>query len=69
MVIGKSLTQKISKQTVYADRPLITNFTKTNKKFVLPIHYYQPFGKLFGKSDFTCLKSEIRPYKMCLGNI
>ena len=74
MVIGKGLMQKNNnKQTVYPDCPLINNFTQTNKKFVLSIHYYQPFGKLFvnGKkqSDFPCLKSEIKPYKMCLGNI
>ena len=68
MVIGKGLIQKINKKTVYADRPLITNFTQTNKTFVLSIHYYEPFDKIFlnGKkqSDFRCLKSEIRPYKI-----
>ena len=72
-ILGKSLIQKINKQIVYADHSLINNFTQTNKKFVLSIRYYKTVGKLFvnGKkqTDFICLNSEIKPYKMCLGNI
>ena len=73
MILGEGLIQKINKQTAYLDRSLITNFTQANKKFVSSIHYDKTFGRLLlngrKETNFICLNSEKRPYKMCLGNI
>ena len=50
-----------------------TNFTKTNTKFCLSLHYNGANSYLFvnGREihKFTAKDSEINPYNLCLGNI
>ena len=47
MILEKGLIQKINKQTVYTDHSLMTNFTKTGKKYCLSIHYNGLISRLF----------------------
>ena len=50
-----------------------TNFTVTNKKFRLRLHYNRDSSYLFvnGKEtiNFKAKNSEIVPYPLCLGNV
>ena len=73
MISGKGPIQKVNKQTVYAYHSLITNFTETDKIFVLSVHYDGSNSKIFvigvRQVVFKANDSKIRPYKMCLGNI
>ena len=50
-----------------------TNFTKTNTKFCLSLHYSEANSYLFVNGieihKFTAKDSEINPYNLCLGNI
>ena len=68
LVLGKGLTQKINKQTVYADHTIPTNFTATDKKFCLSLHYDGFYGRLFGNGKKQ-VNSEIKQHKVCLGKI
>ena len=73
LILGKDLIQKINKQTLYADHTFPTNFTVTDKKFCLSLHYDRLISRLFVNAKkqvvFNAKESEITPYEMCLGNI
>ena len=58
---------------MYPDHTFPTNFTKSDKKFCLTLHYDGSISRLFVNAKrqvvFKAKDSEITPYKMCLGNI
>ena len=39
LVLGKDLLQRLDKTTIYAEKLYSINFTKTNTKFCLNLHY------------------------------
>ena len=72
LVLGKEFIQGTNGTTIYAKKIYSTNFTVTNKKFCLTLHYNGDSSYLFvnGKEtvSFTAKDSEIVPYSSCLGN-
>ena len=72
-VLGKDFIQGINSATIYAEKMYSTNFTVTNKKFCLSLHYNGDSSYLFvnGKEiiNFKAKDSELVPYLLCLGNI
>ena len=73
LVLGKDFTQGINGTTVYAEKTYSTNFTVTNKKICLSLHYNSDSSYLFvnGKQivNFKAKDSETVPYPLCLGNV
>ena len=73
LVLGKDFTQGINGTTVYAEKMYSTNFTVTNKKICLSLHYNSDSSYLFvnGKQivNFKAKDSETVPYPLCLGNV
>ena len=72
-VLGKDFIQGINDTTIYAEKIYSTNFTVTNKKFCLSLHYNGDSSYLFvnGKEiiNFKAKVSEILPYPLCLRNV
>ena len=68
LVLGKEFIQGVKGEKMYS-----TNFTVTNKKFCLSLHYNGDNSYLFvnGKEivNFKAKDSEIVPYPLCLGNV
>ena len=48
--MGKDHIQKINDTTIYAEKNFHTNFARTEKKFVLSLHYYNGDIYLFVNS-------------------
>ena len=73
LVLGKDFIQEINGTKIYAEKIYSTNFTVTNKKFCLSLHYNGDSSYLFvnGKEiiNFKTKDSEIMPYPLCLGNV
>ena len=73
LVLGKDFIQEINGTKIYAEKIYSTNFTVTNKKFCLSLHYNGDSSYLFvnGKDiiNFKTKDSEIVPYPLCLGNV
>ena len=73
LILGKGLIEKLNGKTLYAEQRYPTNFTVTDKKFCLSLHYDGDISRLFVNAKkqvaFTAKDSEITPYKMSLGNI
>ena len=73
LVLGKEFIQGINGTTIYAGKMYSTNFTVTNKKFCLSLHYNGDSSYLFvnGKEivNFKAKDSEIVPYPLCLGKV
>ena len=73
LVLGKDFIQGINGRKIYAENIYSTNFTVTNKKFCLSLHYNGDSSYLFvnGKEiiNFKAKDSEIVPYPLCLGNV
>ena len=73
LVLGKDFIKGINGTTIYAEEMYSTNFTVTNKKFCLSLHYNGDSSYLFvnGKAiiSFKAKDSEIVPYPLCLGNV
>ena len=73
LALGKDFIQRINGATVYAEKMYSTNFTVTNKKFCLSLHYNGDSSYLFvnGKEiiNFKAKDSETVPYLLCLGNV
>ena len=73
-VMGKDHIQKTNDTTIYAEKNFHANFTRTEKKFVLSLHYYNDDSYLFvngreelelkTKNDQMSIKKEL-----CLGNL
>ena len=46
LVLGKDFTQGLNNTTIYAEKLYSLNFTKTNTKFCLSLHYNGDIGYL-----------------------
>ena len=53
LILGKGLIQKINKQTLYADHTFPTNFTVTDKKFCISVHYDRLISRLSANANKT----------------
>ena len=73
LVLGKDFTQGLDYTTIYAEKFYSTNFTKTNTKFCLCLHYNGSNSYLFVNGTeihkFKTKDSEIMAAPICLGNI
>ena len=73
LVLGKDFIQGINDTTIYAEKVLSINFTESNKKFCLSLHYNGADSCLFVNSTeiykFKSKDSEIVATPLCLGNI
>ena len=72
-VLGKDFVQGINDTTLYAEKIYKTNFTESNKKFVLSLHYNFSNSYLFvnGTQDlkFKSKADQILKEKLCVGNL
>ena len=73
LVLGKDFTQGLDHATIYAEKLCLINFTKTNTKFCLTLHYNGSNSYLFVNGTeiykFKTKGSEITASPTCLGNI
>ena len=73
LVFGKGFTQGLDNTTIYAEKTYPINFTKTNTKFCLSLHYNGSNSYLFVNGTeiykFKTNDSEIIAAPICLGNI
>ena len=73
LVLGKDFIQGINNPTIYAEKNYSTNFTATNKKFCLSLHYNGDSSYLFVNSkeiiNFKAKDSQTVPISLCLGNV
>ena len=73
LVLGTDFIQGITGTKIYPEKMYSTNFTLTNKKFCLSLHYNVDSSYLFvnGKEiiNFKAKDSDIVPYPLCLGNV
>ena len=69
LVLGKDFTQGLDNTTIYAEKLYSINFTKTNTKLCLSLHYNGSSGYLFvnGKDihKFKTKNSEIIAAPLC----
>ena len=73
LVLGKDFVQGLDDTTIYAEKLYSINFTKTNTKFWLSLHYNGSNSYLFVNGTeihkFKTNDSEILADPICLGNI
>ena len=73
LVLGKDFIQGLDNTTIYAEKLYSINFTKTNIKFCLRLHYNGTNSYLFVNGTeihkFKAKDSEIVVTLLCLGNI
>ena len=73
LVLGKEFIQAVTGAAIYAEKMYSTNFTVTNKKFCLSLHYNGNSSYLLvnGKEivNFKAKDTEIVPYPLCLGHV
>ena len=73
LVLGKDFTQGLDRIAIYAEKVYSINFTKTNTKFCLSLHYNLSNKYLFVNgteiNKFKTKDSEIIAAPICLGNI
>ena len=73
LILGKDTIQGLSEHLLSAEKMYSINFSKTNTKFCLSLHYNGANSYLFVNGieihKFTAKDSEINPYNLCLGNI
>ena len=72
--MGNDHIQKINDTTIYAEKNFHTNFTRTEKKIVLSLHYYNDDSYLFvnGRQElqFKTKNDQMSiEKKLCLGNL
>ena len=72
-VMGDGLTQGIHDTTLYVEKEYFRNFTETNVKFVLSLHYNGDDSYLFvnGRQElkFKCKTDQLVKDKLCIGNL
>ena len=72
-VLGKDFVQGINDTTLYAKKNYKTDFTESNKKFVLSLHYNFSNSYLFvsGTQElkFKSKSDQILKEKLCVGNL
>ena len=73
LALGKDFVQEINDTRIYAEKMYSINFTESNKKFCLSLHYNGANSYLFinGREicKFKAKDSEIVASPLCLGNI
>ena len=73
LVLGEKFTQGLDDTTLYAEKMHSINFSKTNIKFCLGVHYNGTNSYLFANATeiykFRAKDSEIVKNTHCLGNI
>ena len=73
LIFGEGFTQGLDDTTLYAGKKYSINFTKTNTKFCLSLHYNGDSSYLFVNGTeiikFKAKDSEIAPYPLSLGNV
>ena len=71
-VLGKNFVQGINGTTLYAEKVSKTNFTVSDKKFVLSLHYNSDNSYLFinGRQElkFKAKEYDLLGEKLCVGN-
>ena len=69
-VMGKDHIQKINDTTTYAEKNFTTNFARTEKNFLLSLHYYNDDSYLFvnGRQElqFKTKNDQVPIEKNCL---
>ena len=72
-IMGDGFVQGINNTTLYAEKTYATNFSATEQKFVLSLHYNGDNSYLFvnGKQElkFKAKDEQIVKEKLCLSNI
>ena len=73
LVLGKDFIQGLDNTTIYVEKLYSINFTKTNTKFCLSLHYNGANSYLFVNGTeihkSKAKDSEIETTSLCLGNI
>ena len=73
LVLGKGLARGLDNTTLTTEAVYPVNFTESEKRFVLSLHYNGRDSFLFINASkiyqFKAKNSEIKPYSLCLGNI
>ena len=73
LVLGKDFTQGLNNTTIFAEKMYSINFTKTNIKFCLSLHYNGDNSHLFLNGTeihkFKAKNSDIVATPLCLRNI
>ena len=73
LVLGKDFIQGLDNTTIYAEKLYSINFTKTNTKFCLSLHYNGANNYLLVNGteihNFKARDSKILATPLCLGNI
>ena len=72
-VMGDGFTQGINDTTLYVEKSYFRNFTESNVKFVLSLHYNGDDSYLFvnGRQElkFKCKTGQLVKEKLCIGNL
>ena len=72
-VMGDGLTQGINDTTLYAEKKYLRNFTETNLKFLLSLHYNVDDSYLFvnGRQElkFKAKTDQLVKENLCIGNL
>ena len=73
LVLGKGLARGLHNATETTEALYPINFTESEKRFLLSLHYNGRDSFLFINVSkiyqFKAKNSEIKPYSLCLGNI
>ena len=72
-LMGDGLTQGINDTAIYVEKKYFRNFTESNVKFVLSLHYNSNESYLFGNGrqelKFKCKTDQLVKEKLCIGNL
>ena len=73
LILGIGPTQGLDDTKLTAEAKYPINFTKTNERFVISLHYNRSDSFLFVNTtniyQFKAKDSEIKKYPLCLGNV
>ena len=73
LILGKVSTQGLDDSTLSAEAQFSFNFSRSNRKFCLSLHYNGSNSFLFANTtkiyQFKAKDSEKKKYPLCLGNI
>ena len=73
LILGKGPTQVLDNTTLTAEAQYSTNFSRSNRKFCLSLHYNGSNSFLFVNAtkiyQFKAKDLVIKKYPLCLGNI
>ena len=72
LILGEGPTQGLDDTTLTAEGKYPINFTQSEKRFVLSLHYNRSNSFFFVNAtkayQFKAKNSEIKDYALCLGN-